>query len=276
MTKVLITGANGFVGRQIIRALDVDGICLIPVVRDGKKHTVSGFQRVERVVTSNDVFSEKESWWEQQCHGVDIVIHAAWYAEPGEYQHSSINMDCLIGSLNLAKGAVKAGVKRFLGIGTCAEYDQSKGILTITTPLKPLTTYASAKASLFLALSEWLPNRDVSFAWARLFYLYGEGEDQRRLVSYVRTQLAKGKIAKLTSGKQIRDFMDVTDAGKKIAELALVDRTGPFNVCSGIPITVRELAEQIGEELEHRELLKFGARADNPFDPPCVIGVPNV
>lgn len=276
MTRVVVTGATGFIGRQIVRALDVDGIALIPVVRAGKEGLLSGVRHVDKVITTPDLFSEDEAWWEAQCQNTDLIIHAAWYTEPGKYQQSPLNMDCLVGSLRLARGAAKAGVKRLVGIGTCAEYDQSHGTLTVNTALKPLTPYAATKAALFLALSQWLPSQSVSFAWCRLFYLYGEGEDARRLVPYIRKQLEKGEPAELTSGKQIRDFMDVVDAGRKIAEVALSNHTGPVNVSSGIPITIRQLAERIADEYGRRDLLRFDARPDNIFDPPCVIGEPTI
>lgn len=276
MTRVLITGANGFVGRQIIRSLDSIGVDLIPVVRDGKSHEVSSFSNVKKIITSKDLFSEEEVWWEEQCKDVDIVIHAAWYVEAGKYQDSTKNIDCLIGSLKLAKGAAKAGVNRFLGLGTCAEYDHTQGILAIETPLKPLTTYASTKASLFTTLSEWLPRQNVNFSWIRLFYLYGEGENPARLIPYVRSQVSQGKFVDLTSGEQVRDFMDVVEVGKQIAKISLSNQIGPINLCSGNPVTVRELVEKIADEYGRRDLLRFGVRKDNPFDPPCVIGVPNV
>jgi dTDP-6-deoxy-L-talose 4-dehydrogenase (NAD+) len=276
MTRVLITGANGFVGRQIIRSLDIKDIDLIPIVREGKESTVSNFKNVKKIITSKNLFAEDASWWEDQCEDVDIVIHAAWYVETGKYQDSSKNIDCLIGSLKLAKGAVKAGVSRFLGLGTCAEYDQSQGALTIDTPLKPLTTYAAAKASLFTTLSQWLPRENISFAWIRIFYLYGEGEDQKRLVPYVRSQILQGDFVDLTSGKQVRDFMDVAEAGKKIAGISLNNQIGAINLCSGIPITVRQFVEKIADEYGRKDLLRFGVREDNPFDPPSVVGVSNV
>lgn len=59
-------------------------------------------------------------------------------------------MDCLIGALNLAKGATWSGVKRFIGIGTCLEYDTSLKVLSANSPLKPVTPYAGAKTALFL------------------------------------------------------------------------------------------------------------------------------
>jgi nucleoside-diphosphate-sugar epimerase len=276
MTRILITGANGFVGRQIIRSLDSIGIDLLPVVREGKSHEVSSLSNVKKIITSKDLFSEDEVWWEEQCKDIDVVIHTAWYVKAGKYQDSTKNIDCLIGSLKLAKGAAKAGVNRFLGLGTCAEYDQTQGKLTIETPLKPLTTYASTKASLFTILSEWLPRQSVNFSWIRLFYLYGEGENPTRLIPYVRSRISQGKFVDLTCGEQVRDYMDVVEVGKQIAKISLSNQIGPINVCSGNPVTVRQLVEKIADEYGRKDLLRFGVRKDNPFDPPCVIGVPNV
>jgi nucleoside-diphosphate-sugar epimerase len=276
MTRVLITGANGFVGRQIIRSLDAFGIDLIPVVREGKAYEVPGLASIKKIITSKDIFLEEEGWWEEQCRDIDIVIHAAWYVEAGKYQNSSKNIDCLIGSLKLAKGAVKAGVNRFLGLGTCAEYDYTQGELTIETPMKPLTTYAATKVSLFTTLSEWLPRKNVNFCWIRLFYLYGEGENPSRLMPYVRSQISQGKFVDLTSGEQVRDFMDVVEVGKQIAKISLSNQIGPINLCSGIQTTIRQVVEKIADEYGRRDLLRFGVRKDNPFDPPCVIGVSNV
>jgi dTDP-6-deoxy-L-talose 4-dehydrogenase (NAD+) len=88
--------------------------------------------------------------------------------------------------------------------------------------------------------------------------------------------LEKGEPAELTSGKQIRDFLDVADVGKMISDVALSDQIGAVNICSGVPITVRQLAEQIADEYGRRDLLIFGARLDNLIDPPCVVGVPNI
>ena len=206
---------------------------------------------------------------------IDTVIHAAWYAEPGQYLQSPKNLDCLQGTLNMAKGAAQAGVRRFVGIGTCFEYDLSHGMLSIETPLKPMTPYAGAKAAAFMALSQCLPAQTVEFVWCRLFYLYGEGEDTRRLVPYLRAKLAAGVPAELTSGNQIRDFIDVSEAGRLITEAALSTKQGPINICSGIPITIRQLAETIADEYARRDLLKYGVRPDNLIDPPCVVGLKN-
>ena len=271
--KIALTGASGFVGRQVLIHLAKHNVRVHAIMRNGKDSALRDHSVVETVVYSPDLFSETEEWWANALLGIDTVIHVAWYAEPGKYLQSSKNLDCLLGTLNMAKGAVKAGVRRFIGIGTCFEYDLSHGILTVETPLKPLTPYAGSKAAAYMALSQWLPSQEVEFAWCRLFYLFGEGEDSRRLVPYLRSKLAAGEPAELTSGNQIRDFIDVSEAGRLITETALTTVQGPINICSGIPITVKQLVENIADEYDRRDLLKFGARPDNLIDPACVVGV---
>jgi nucleoside-diphosphate-sugar epimerase len=270
---ILLTGATGFVGRQVLRALDEQNCRVRVVVRDGKQEQIPRAAALDRVIASPDIFAESTSWWGDACHGIDTVVHVAWYAEPGQYLHSPANQHCLAGTLRLAQGAMQSKVRRFVGIGTCFEYDLSVGRLTVATTLKPATPYALAKAEVFKALSQMLPQHGIEFAWCRLFYLYGEGEDPRRLVKYVRAQLAAGVPADLSSGNQVRDYLDVREAGRMIAQTVLGAEQGPVNICSGVPTTVRALAERIADEYGRRDLLRFGARADNLNDPPCVLGV---
>jgi len=174
----LLTGATGFVGRQTARALAQDGVALRLVVRPKHARTARAMDGVEQVITTLDLFLEPSEWWKNACHGVDMVVHLAWYAEPGKYLTSLLNLDCLAGTLAMAKGAISARVRRFVGIGTCFEYDLGGAQdIDVTTPLAPTTPYAAAKAAAFVALSGILPQAGMEFAWCRLFYLFGAGED---------------------------------------------------------------------------------------------------
>jgi nucleoside-diphosphate-sugar epimerase len=274
MVRALVTGATGFVGRQLLSALSERRIQVRAVVRNGKEEAIQSFSCVDEVVSTFSLFEESQLWWQTAAADVDLVIHAAWYAEPGEYFNSSRNLECIAGTLTMAKGCADAGVRRFVGIGTCAEYDHTAGHLSTATALKPASVYAAAKAATFLSLSQWLPRVGMDFLWCRLFYLFGDGEDQRRLVPYLRSQLAAGKPTDLTSGNQTRDFLDVAVAGAMIVDAAVGSRTGAINICSGIPITVRQMAENIADEYGRRDLLNFGKRPDNPVDPPFILGIP--
>ena len=148
--------------------------------------------------------------------------------------------------------------------------------LSVDMPLEPSSLYAACKVAGYQILSEIFSLNDIEFAWCRLFYLYGEGEDRRRLSAYIRSRLAVGKVAELTTGTQVRDFLDVEVAGRDIAEVAVSRQQGPQNICSGIPITVREFAEQIADNYGRRDLLRFGMRPENQVDPARVVGLKNL
>ena len=269
---VTLTGSTGFVGKQILRALVKRGCRVRLIVRDPSRLDELPSEAVE-VLQTDDIFGERPNRLRELLAGSETVIHAAWNVEPGKYLTSPLNLDCLAGTLNLARAFESVGGRRFVGVGTCAEYELATGLLTTETPLAPTTLYATCKASAYQVVGRFLKAQGVSFAWCRLFYLYGEGEDERRLVPYIRAQLEAGEEALLTSGEQVRDFIDVGEAGQMIADVALGRREGAVNVCSGKALTVRQLAEIIADEYGRRDLLRFGVRAENLFDPPRVVGV---
>lgn len=92
---------------------------------------------------------------------------------------------------------------------------------------------------------------------------------------YLRAKLMAGEVAELTSGKQVRDFLDVASAGDMICDVACGIEQGAVNICSGVPVTVRELAERLADEYGRRDLLRLGARMDNPLEAPYVVGIKN-
>jgi dTDP-6-deoxy-L-talose 4-dehydrogenase (NAD+) len=85
--------------------------------------------------------------------------------------------------------------------------------------------------------------------------------------------LLAGLPAQLTDGHQVRDFLDIKEAAQMIVNVAIGKATGPVNICSGVGTTVRQMVEKIADESGRRDLLKFGTRAENQTDPPCVIGI---
>lgn len=270
---ILLTGATGFVGRQVLGSLLEKGAEVVPVIRPESAGKLPSSASLQKAILTEDLFAQGESWWRQRLQDIDTLVHVAWYAEPGKYQFSPENVNCLIGTLRMAQAAAQVGVKRLVGVGTCFEYAQSDRPLSVDSPLAASSPYAACKAAAYFALTQLLPQYGVQFAWCRLFYLYGEGEDARRLVPAIRKNLSEGRPVELTTGTQVRDFLDVSEAGRQIADVALSDKTGAFNICSGKPVTVRELAESIADEYGRRDLLKFGVRKDNPVDPPHVVGV---
>ncbi|GEO83493.1 MULTISPECIES: NAD-dependent epimerase/dehydratase family protein [Alphaproteobacteria] len=276
MKKILLTGATGFVGRQIHRALTQAGHTVVPVIRPGTQARLIEDRGDAAPIVSVDLFAEDASWWSGTCGDIDAVVHSAWFVEPGKYLDSPLNLACVAGTLALAQGAAAAGVGHFVGIGTCMEYRLPSDHLTVDAPLEPKTLYAASKLSVYQMLQRYFADMATAFSWCRLFYLYGEGEYPNRLVPYVRGQLEQGQVAKLSSGTQLRDFLDVREAGASVAQVVETGQEGAINICSGRPTTIRELVEAVADEYGRRDLLEFGTAAIHSADPAAVVGVCNL
>lgn len=268
--NILVTGAGGFVGKQIVNQLETKKVNLKLVLRKNSDMLIT-FSGKHDVVETDDMFAENKYWWIKVLDGIDLVIHAAWYAEHGKYINSAINMECLSGTLTLASACKTAGVKKFVGIGTCFEYKNSDQKLTENSTLGPISLYAASKVATFSVLSQFFSDNKIDFSWCRLFYLYGIGEDSRRFVPYLHETLKAGEEAKITSGNQVRDFLDVEVAAEEIVRIALSNKTGAINIASGIPTTIKEFAEKIADIYGRRDLLKFGAKKKNLVDPEYVV-----
>lgn len=274
--KILLTGASGFVGRQVGRALVAAGHRPVLVLRPGTFARTGLDADAVDEVESTDIFSESADWWAPHMADVHAVIHAAWYVEPGQYLDSAENTRCVEGSLALAGAVAKAGVRHFIGVGTCFEYRLPNDHITVAAEVGPVTLYAAAKLALYRMLEKRLAGSDTTLSWARLFYLYGEGEHPARLYPTLHRKLSAGEPMALSSGDKLRDFLDVAEAGRLIARLVDTGQTGPINICSGKPVTIRAIAEEIADLYGRRDLLTFGTATVHPRDPMAVVGVPNV
>ena len=276
MTTVLLSGGSGFVGSQILKALAKKDVDIVLIARASSLFAKIDSKKIKHIIYTDNIFEESNAWFQSICQDIDIVIHAAWYVEPGKYLDSDLNQQCEEGTIRFSKSALNAGVSKFIALGTCFEYDVSYGMLGIETPLKPESRYAIAKVRTFQTISQYykLHCQQNRFAWCRLFYLYGENEDERRLVSQIRKKLSLGEQVKLSNGYQIRDFLDVSVAANQILDVAFSSAFGPQNICSGVGITVREMAKLIAADYNNAEdLLLFGALPEREFDPVQVVGV---
>jgi nucleoside-diphosphate-sugar epimerase len=274
LKKVLVTGANGFVGRSVVKCLLDRNVQVTCILREGNPDNNFWADKNVVMCLTQDIFEEDEDWYFNVFKDIDTIIHCAWYAKHGDYLHSEKNLSCLSGSLKLGKSASLAGVKRFIGIGSCAEYDIAHEVLDVFTPLKPLNLYAATKVSAYYCLSNYFINSSTQFAWCRLFYLYGEGEDSNRFVSSIKMHVMANKPIDLTDCSQIRDYLDIRIAGEKIVNVALGDLVGPVNICSGEKTVLRDLAVRVANEYGEESLLRFGLRKRNDFDPDIVVGIP--
>lgn len=230
MTRVLVTGGGGFVGRQVV-----------PHLRD------AGFDVVAPSRAEADLLAPGVPASLAQTTGADVLVHLAWEAAPG-YATSPANTEWLRAGLELAAAFVAAGGRRIVAAGSCAEMDLDRP-----------TPYADCKRALHLGLRGLTTIHGRQLAWARLFFLYGPGEHPERLVASLAARLAAGEEALATAGRQRRDYLDVRDAGAAIAALAASNATGLFDVATGDAPAVADIARAIATAADRPGLLRLGA-----------------
>jgi UDP-glucuronate decarboxylase len=270
--RVLVTGASGFVGSHVVRTLVAQGHEVTALVRPASSlwrlEDLEGSFRVARLHNgaADSLLGPLGDWRPEVC------VHLAWYAVPGEYLHAPENIASLTLSLRLLDELAAVGCEHVVMTGTCFEYDTDLGYLREDGPVRPVTIYAAAKLAASVIGQLRAAQLGIGFAWARLFYLYGPFEDERRLVPALIRALLDGHEFPATSGNQVRDYMHVEDLAAALGALAVQRVAGTYNVCSGEPVTIGGLINEVARIAGHPNLIRLGALSQRPGDPKFICG----
>lgn len=264
--KVLVTGASGFVGRHLVPALLVSGARVTAVSRNietaRENHWFSQVTYVQADVHAPDVDIEA------LIGDQDYVVHLAWPGLPnyGELFHFERNLPADYAFL---KRLVTMGVKRILVTGTCLEYGMQYGPLAENLSTHPTTPYGLAKDTLRRWLEQLREKQGFQLAWARLFYMYGPGQNPNSLLAQLERAIKYDATSfDMSGGEQLRDYLHVTEVAKQLSRLILADGCeGVFNCCSGQPISVRRLVEEYLLNHGHKIKLNFGVYPYPKYEP---------
>lgn len=255
--RVLLTGASGFVGRHVLRAL---------VTAGHQVHAVSSRNQPARegqaVWHKADLLQGSAALAVIEQTNPDALVHLAWCTTPPDYWQSAENLRWVSATLELVRAFVEAGGRRLVVGGTCAEYDWRSGYCVEgETPLEPHTLYGRAKAVAGNLVEAYCRQAGVGMAWARLFYLFGPHEHAARFVPSLLRDLMAGRRSRCHAGACVRDFLHVDDAADAVAAILQSSVTGPVNVASGAPTRLGILAEALARRLGRADLLQIGDEA---------------
>ncbi len=263
--RVLVTGASGLVGRQVLAPLRALGFEVHAVARQPRAGQGEGLHW-----HAADLLDEATAGALLRQVRPTVLVHAAWYVEHGRFWTAPENAAWLEASTALAAAFVAGGGRRLLGLGSCAEYALEAGAAGQPWPearrIAPATPYGQAKAALAARLAGMAGGASV--AWARLFHLFGPGEAPARLVPAVALALLRGEPAACASGRPVRDFASTWWLGRALAALAASPVTGAVNVASGQGVSIAALAQQLASLAGRPELLRLGALPDRPGEVP--------
>jgi len=263
--RLLLTGANGFLGRAFLDA-----------AAPGTEIVALGGRRSASVpgltVDLRDRDSVRAAVREVR------PTHVLNFASLGVTRDQSTLSDLLavntVGALHLVDALVEEGLaaQTFL-FGTAYEYADSMQRLGESAPLEPKSPYAISKTTLFHSLKQYGDALPLTFL--RLFNVFGPGEPAERLIPFIARKARAGEEIPLTGGEQLRDFMFVPDLIALLhrlvdtpADVASGLRT--LNIGTGEGISLKSFIGYAVAALERQGLapkLRFGALPYRTHDP---------
>jgi nucleoside-diphosphate-sugar epimerase len=259
-----VTGASGFVGRAVLRALVDRGVDVVAVTREGRR--LADFEGRARIV-EGDV-SNPESRFCDILLGQDVLLHLAWDGLPNYRSLHHFETE-LPKHFHFLKELVCSGLKTIVVTGTCFEYGMQNGELSETLNCRPANPYGFAKDTLRRQL-EFLQTRyPFNLTWARLFYMYGEGQSAKSIYSLLSAAVSRGDSHfDMSGGEQIRDYLHVNDVASSVVQLSVLKQNlGVVNVCSGTPRSMRRLVESWLTKNNWKIELRLGRCPYPDFEP---------
>lgn len=262
--KILVTGANGYMGTGIVECL----------LNDGNEVIAADFQtdgvdkRAKHMATNLFEVSDPFTHFGEP----DVLLHLAWR---DGFKHDSYNH---IGDLPLhytfISKMIHSGIKRVCVLGTMHEVGFYEGSIDENTSTAPQSLYGISKNALRDAIRLEADKNGTIFQWIRGFYIVGNTTAGCSIFSKITEAEGKGqKEFPFTTGVNQYDFLDYEEFCEQVAAVAEQQNiNGIINCCSGTPMRLGERVEQFIRENNYKIKLKYGAFPDRAYDSKAVWG----
>jgi len=264
--RVLITGANGFIGRHVMLELTRQNIEYVAISRDD--HLDCSGISIQGDLLKKDTHHEIV----RQAKATHL-IHLAWYTEHGKYWNSFHNshwMDC---SIHLIEEFCRAGGKFVAVAGTSAEYGLSSGHLAEDDfDLRPNTLYGVCKDATRRVLTSVCDLHSVKLVWTRIFVPYGPGEDGRRLIPSLHRVFQHKQTPFGVNVASYRDFIHVADIASAFLGLILSESNGIFNISSGRATLIADIVRNIAAIYKEDPDIILRLISERPAESEIIVG----
>lgn len=265
--KVLLTGANGFIGRYVLAILQHQGIDVVTLGRA----PAANFPQVEHI--SADLLTVSNLLPLLNNVEATHLLHLAWYTEHGEFWDSKLNFLWVDATRRLVESFCLAKGQRVIVAGTCAEYDWSYGYCQEdNTPLNPSTLYGTAKDVTRRLVMAICNQNQTSCAWGRVFLTYGTGENKKRLIPSLIDAFQYKTEPFSVNADVYRDFLHVSDVAEGFVALLHADSSGAYNISSGQPLQLKNLIIELAKSLNKDPDLILSLAIERKNEPPFLIG----
>jgi dTDP-6-deoxy-L-talose 4-dehydrogenase (NAD+) len=263
--KVAVTGARGFIGRHVLADLVRRGVEVIATERPGVARERPAAANVRWIALDIadpplDPFAA--------LGNPDVLLHLAWDGLSNFRALHHVEME-LPRQYAFLSGAVRSGLPALVAIGTCLEYGRQSGPLAASLETRPDNPYGFAKDALRKQLQFLQSAQPYKLTWARLFYMYGDGQPATSLIPMLEAAVAAGhRHFPMSGGEQLRDYLPVSEVARRLVDLAVnAGNPGPVNVCSGQPVSVRHLVETLIAQNGWKIQPQYGALPYPDYEP---------
>ena len=259
--KVLVTGANGYIGRNVINYLLDSNIDVVAVDISLNKIISEKVKKIEINIFENTdyLFSNLQN--------VGICIHLAW--RNGFVHNSITHLEDISLHYKFLKKIHEFGIKNINVIGTMHEIGYWEGEVDNDTTTNPISFYGIAKNSLRQSLKILEDSdKELFIKWLRVFYIQGDDRNNNSIFSKILQKEEEGaKTFPFTTGKNKYDFINISILAEMISKAALqTEVTGIINCCSGKPVSLKEKVELFLKENNLKIKLEYGVFPDRSYD----------
>lgn len=263
--KILVTGANGYIGSKVAKELCDLGNEV--VATDMNNANID--KRAEFIKA--DIFGNRSDWF-SFFGKPDVCLHLAW--RDGFVHDSPKHMGDLSSHYRFLCSLIDGGLKQIACMGTMHEIGYYKGCVDENTPCNPLSMYGVAKNALRKSLELYCNEKGCKYQWLRAYYIYGNDDFGHSIFVKIRQVSKDGKKTfPLNSGKNKYDFIFVEDLARQISYAVSQDKVlGIINVCTGKPVSLGEEVEWYVKKNKLDIKFEYGKFPDRAYDSPCIYG----
>ena len=262
--KILVTGANGYLGQGIVRIILNNGHCV--VATDFNTQFVD--ERAERIACNLFEVDNPYSFFGEP----DVLLHLAW--RDGFVHYSSAHIDDLPKHYAFIKKMVDGGIQQVAVMGSMHEIGFFEGSINESTPCHPTTPYGIGKNALRDLTQMICKQKNIVFQWLRGYYIVGNSKFGSSIFSKITAAVDEGKTEfPFTLGQNQYDFIDYPDFCAQVAAVVgQKNEQGIINICSGKPEKLADRVERFIKENDYRIKLQYGAFPDRPYDSKAIWG----
>ena len=264
--KILVTGADGYIGRHIGNNLLDLGHEVIAV----DIHTDDINDKAEK--KKLNLFTADLTNVYTSLGSPDVCLHMAWR---DGFVHNSVNhIGDLSSHYKFLVALMEQGLKHLAVMGTMHEVGYWEGKIDENTPCNPISMYGIAKDALRRSMIAYCKSNSILLQWLRGFYILGDDKKNHSIFSKLLQADEQGQeLFPFTTGKTKYDFINVDELVEQISKaVTQTDVTGIINCCSGNPMTLAERVENFIKDHKLKIRLNYGVFPDRPYDSPIIFG----